>query len=67
MRAAVSAAPPAANPTTMVTVFFGGKSCACACKPIVLMTLMAPIDKATQVFKKFLLCMVDLQSKSFTA
>ena len=28
MRAAVSAAPPAAKPTTMLMVFLGGKSCA---------------------------------------
>ena len=30
MRAAVSAAPPAAKPTTMVIDFLGGKSCALA-------------------------------------
>jgi hypothetical protein len=29
IRAEVSAPPPAAKPTYIVTVFFGGKSCAC--------------------------------------
>jgi hypothetical protein len=30
MRADASAAPPGAKPTYIVTVLFGGKSCACA-------------------------------------